>query len=155
MSWRALFYTEEIPWKFDVDLFIRSVSRREVLHGGTLLTFRVPHWRHRGKGPHICHWWIYFTPKEDTMKVSCQNIYCKCVKKYGHSWGTWRVPFVPNLTPWGTGHAENLAGPVYILRNKSWKFHVRYIILSCLMNTWGCLSDWKKVRGPSDYLSEN
>ena len=78
--------SRKIPWKFYVDIFIRSVSRREVLLGGTWKTKGswLDTWR---TGSSVMSSMILFYPKEDALKVSCSYLYWKCVKNGGPLWG--------------------------------------------------------------------
>ena len=64
-SWRhewCFFTPRKIPWKFRVDISIRSVSRRGGQEGGTLSTLRAPDRRHGGQGHPWDHEWC-FLPK--------------------------------------------------------------------------------------------
>ena len=53
--------TRKIPWKFCVNIFIISVSRRGVLHEGTWRTLRVPDRRHGWQGHPWCNGWSCLT----------------------------------------------------------------------------------------------
>ena len=55
MSWMTLFALKEDTLKFHSDIFIRSVSRMWVLHGGTWRIMRVPDRWLGGQGHSWCH----------------------------------------------------------------------------------------------------
>ena len=40
----TILHLKKIPWKFCLLIFIRSVSRMGVLHGGTWMTLKIPTW---------------------------------------------------------------------------------------------------------------
>ena len=79
----CFFTLRKIPWKFHVDIFIRSVSRMggpswgylEDIEGSWTETWRT--WSS------LMSWMILFYPQEDTLKVSCWYLYWKCVKNGG------------------------------------------------------------------------
>ena len=78
-SWIIFFTPRKIPWKFRVDISIRSVSRMGGQEGGYLedVNGSWPEtWR---SGSSLTSWMMMFDPKEDTLKVSCWYLYGKCV----------------------------------------------------------------------------
>ena len=62
MSWMTLFDPKKIPWKFCIDIFIRSVSKNGLLHRGTWGTLGVPDRRLGGQGHIGCHECTWQTP---------------------------------------------------------------------------------------------
>ena len=58
-SWMMFFTQRKIPWKFCVDISIRSVSRMGVNKSCTWRTLRVPDQRHGGLGHSWCHEWCF------------------------------------------------------------------------------------------------
>ena len=66
--WCHYFTPQKISWKFCVHIFIRSVSRRGVLYGGTWRTLRVPEQRLGGKGHPWCHEGCCFTLRKIPWK---------------------------------------------------------------------------------------
>ena len=86
----------KISWKFCVDIFIRSVSRRGVLHGGTWRTLRVPEQYLGGQGHPWCHGWSYFTPRNIPWKF-CVDIFIRSMSGRGcHGW----CCFILRKMPW-------------------------------------------------------
>ena len=75
MSWMILFYAKGISWKFCVDIFIRSVSRR----GGQQrvnLEDAEGSWRETWRtGSFLTSWMTMVDPKDHILKVLCHSLY--------------------------------------------------------------------------------
>ena len=71
-SWRhewCSFTPRKIPWKFRVDISIRSVSRRGDQEGGYLEDVEGS-WPETWKtGSYLTSWMMFFYPKEYTLKI--------------------------------------------------------------------------------------
>ena len=77
-SWchqRPCFTQRKIPWKFCVDILIRSVLRMGGPSWGYLGDVKGSWQRTWMTGSSLMSWMILFYPKEDTMKVSCWYLY--------------------------------------------------------------------------------
>ena len=74
----CLFIPRKIPWKFRVDISIRSVSGRGGQEGGDLEDIEgswLEIWR---TWSFLTSWMMFFYPKEDTLKISCWYLNWKC-----------------------------------------------------------------------------
>ena len=114
------FIPRKIPWKFRVDISIRSVLGRGVKKGGTWGTLRVSDQRHGGYGCSWCHEWC-FLPQgrypENFVLISHLEVCQEGGVKKCSTWKTLGVPdqrhgwqgyswchewcsFTPRKVPW-------------------------------------------------------
>ena len=73
----------KIPWKFCVDIFIKSVTRMGGPSWGYLKNVECSWLETLRTGSSLKSWMTLFDPKEDTLKVLCWYLYYKCVKNGG------------------------------------------------------------------------
>ena len=101
-----MFFTpRKIPWKFCVDITIRSVSGRGGQDGGTWWILRVPDRRNGWPGHSWCHEWCSFTLRNIPWKF-CVDISIGSVSGMGgQEGGTWRTLRVPDQRHGGLGHS--------------------------------------------------
>ena len=102
MTSSSIFFTpRKIPWKFHVDILIRSVSGRRGQEGGTWGMLRVPERRHEGHGYPWCHEWCFFTPRKIPWKFHVDISIISVSRRRS----TWRTLRVPDQRHGGLGHS--------------------------------------------------
>ena len=116
-------------WKFCVDMFIKSVSRMGVFHGGTLRTLRVPDRRLWGQGHPLCCGWPCLTQRKIPWKFHV-DIFITSVSRMGDpSWGYFEDIQGSWKETWRTG--SSLRSLMYLVDPKN---HIlSFVSLSLLL----------------------
>ena len=133
----SYFTPRKIPWKFCVDIFIRSVSGMGGQEGGSWRMLRVLDWRLRGHCLSWGHGWYYFTPRTIPWKF-CVDIFIGRVSGMGgQEGGTWRTLRVPDRRHGGYGHPWCYGWPWWTPRIISWKFQIVIFVFYEVINNSG------------------
>ena len=122
------FTLRNIPWKFCVNISIRSVSRRGVKKGVTWRMLRVPDQWLGWHGHSWSHEWCSSTPRKIPWKF-CVDISIRSVSEWGvKKGGTWRTLRVPDQRHGWQGHSWRHEWCSFTLRNLPWKFQINIFI---------------------------